>query len=99
MRANQKRPFDRDLDRLAGEECRRRRRHTGLTLRLYRRLVHGREFSSKEGEVGHGRVRLELAGEGTVLEGGEKRFGMTYMRGVAPTMEGGERRTLLPTGL
>ena len=48
------RPLDRDLDRLAGEERRRRRRHARLTLRLHRRLVHGRKFGGEEGEVGHG---------------------------------------------
>jgi len=52
-----KRPFHRDLDGLAGEERRGRRRHARLTLRLHRRLVHGRKFGSEEGEVGHRLLR------------------------------------------
>ncbi|WP_338318035.1 hypothetical protein [Bradyrhizobium ottawaense] len=39
-----KRPFHRNLHRLAGEERRCRRRHARLTLRLYGRLMNGREF-------------------------------------------------------
>ena len=41
---------------------------------LRRRLVHGRKFGGEKDEVGHRCVRLEFAGKGAVLEGGEQHF-------------------------
>lgn len=48
------RPFDRDLDRFAGEEHRRGGRAGRLLLSLGRRLVNMCKFRKQESEVGHG---------------------------------------------